>query len=109
MDASQWFKYHNGIVAIFFDAIYMLHDMIAAVTHAAGYNRAKESAKKIDMGLEIEAAIKISFSTVLSSILVGNMKEFTDGAYKSLIGHLNKYSVWSPRGPEVSSVLKARI
>ena len=109
MDASQWFKYHNGIVAIFFDAIYMLHDMIAAVTHAAGYNRAKESAKKIDMGLEIEAAIKISFSTVLSSILVGNMKEFTDGAYKSLIGHLNKYSVWSPRGPEVSSGLKARI
>jgi hypothetical protein len=52
----------------------MLDAMIATVTHTAEANRAKEAAKKIDMGSELEAVMTVSFSTVLPTILVGNMK-----------------------------------
>jgi hypothetical protein len=73
MDAAQWFKDHKGFIAIFVDGIAMLHAMIATVTHTAEANRAKEAAKKIDMGSELEAAITVSFRTVLPSILVRNI------------------------------------
>jgi hypothetical protein len=75
MDAAQWFKDHNGVIAIFVDGVAMLHAMIEIVTHTAEANTAKEAAKKIDMGSELEASITASFSTVLPSILVGNLKE----------------------------------
>ena len=94
MDAAQWFKDHNVIVSIFVDGINILHAMISTVTHTAEANISKESAKKIDMGSNIEAEITSYFSTVLPSILVGNMKEVTSGSYKCLIGYLKKYSVW---------------
>jgi hypothetical protein len=74
MDVAQWFKDHKRVIAIFVDGVAMLHAMISTVTHTAEANRAKEAAKKIDMGSELEAAITVSFSTVLPSILVGNMK-----------------------------------
>ena len=86
----------------------MMHDIIATVTHTAEANRDKESAKKIDMGSELEAVITESFSIVLPSVLVINMKEITDGAYECFICYLNNYSLWSPHGPEGSSGLKAR-
>jgi hypothetical protein len=109
MDVAQWFKDHNGVSAIFVDGVSMLHDMIATVTHTAEANRSKEAAKKIDMGLEREASITASFSTVVPSILVGNTKQVTGGSYECLIGYLKNYSVWLPRGPEGSSGLRARI
>jgi hypothetical protein len=97
------------VIAIFVDGVAMLHAMIATVTHTAEANRAKEAAKKIDICSELEASITASVSTVLPSILVGNMKEVTGGAYECLIGYLKNYSVWSPRGTEGSSGLRARI
>jgi hypothetical protein len=109
MDAAQWFKDHNGVIAIFVDGVSMLHAMIATVTHTAEANIAKEASKKIYMGSELEASITASFSTVLPSILVGNMKNFTGGAYECLISYVKNYSVWSPRGPEGSSGLRTRI
>ena len=108
MDDAQWFKYHNGIVTIFVDGVAMLHDMIAPVTHTAEANRAKKSAKKIDMGSELEAVITASFSIVLTSILVVDMKEVTGGVYDCLVDYLNNYSLWSPHGTEGSSGIKAR-
>ena len=109
MYAAQWFKDHNVVVAIFADGASMLHTMIATVTHTAESNRSKEAAKKIDMRLDLEAAIIASFSTVLLSIMVGNVKEDTVGAYECLIGYLKNYSVWSPHGPEGSHGLKTRV
>ena len=87
----------------------MLHAMIATVTNIAEANRSKESADKIYMGLELEAAITASFITMLPSVLVRNMKEVTGGAYKCWVVYLKKYSLWSPHGPEGLYGLKAII
>ena len=94
IDAAQWFKDHKGVIGIFVDGVAMLHAMIATVTHTDESNRAKEAAKKIDIGLELEAEITASFSTVLPSIWVGNMEEVTGGACECLVGYLESYSVW---------------
>ena len=94
MDSTQWFLYHKGFIAIFVDGVAMLHAMIATLTHTDESNRAKEAAKKIDIGLELEAEITASFSTVLPSIWVGNMEEVTGGACEFLVGYLESYSVW---------------
>jgi hypothetical protein len=111
MDTAHWFKDHNGIIAIFVDGVAKLHAMIVTGTHTAEANRAKEDAKKIDMDSELEASITASFITVLfitvlPSILVGNMKEVTGGAYECLIVYLKTYSVWSPRVKTVASQVK---
>ena len=108
IDAAQWFKDHKGVIGIFVDGVAMLHDMIAPVTHTAEANRAKKSAKKIDMGSELEAVITASFSIVLTSILVVDMKEVTGGVYDCLVDYLKNYSLWSPHGTEGSSGIKAR-
>ena len=100
MDAAQCFKYHNVIVAIFFYGVAILHAMIETVTHTAESKRAKEAAKKIYMGSELEAAITAYFSTVLPYILVGKVKEVAGESYDCLIGYLRNYPVGFPRGPE---------
>ena len=81
MDSTQWFLYHKGFIAIFVDGVAMLHAMIATMNNTSSNNRAKEASKKTDMGSYIEAAIKVTFTTLLPYILVGNMKEITCGAY----------------------------
>ena len=70
---------------------------------------AQESDKNILLGSEIEASIRASFSTVLTSILVGNKKETTGGAYEFLVIYIKNYSIWHPHGAQVSSGLKTRI
>ena len=74
IDAAQCFNDQKGVIYIFVYGVDKLYAMIATVTRTSEANRAKESAKKVDMGLELEASITESFSTVLPSILVGNMK-----------------------------------
>ena len=74
MDSSQWFNYHKGVIDIFVYGLAVLHATIEIVTHTDEFNRYKESAKKIDMGTYLKAAIAASFITGLTSIFVGNRK-----------------------------------
>ena len=76
-------------------------------THTQDYLRAQESAKNILLGSEIEASIRSSFSTVLPSIIVGNNKETTGGAYECLFRYIKDYSIWHPSGDQGYSGLIA--
>ena len=82
----QWFKDRNGNISIFVDAVSMLQSIFAAHTLNQDSLRAQESAKNILLRSEIESSIMDSFSTVLTSILVGNKNETTGGAYECLVG-----------------------
>ena len=78
-------------------------------THTQDYLRAQESAKNILLGSEIEASIRASFSTVLPSILVGNNKETTGGAYECLVWHIKYHFIWHPSGAQGYSGLISRM
>ena len=85
MYAARWFKYGKVVIEIFVDGVALVNSMITTVTHTAEANRDKEYTKRIDTGLDLEAEITESFSTVLPSILLGNMKEVADRAYECFV------------------------
>ena len=45
----------------------------------------------------------------MTSILVGNKKETTGGAYECLFGYIKDYSIWNTHGAQGSSGLRIRI
>ena len=53
----------------------------------------QEAAKNILLASGIGASIRDSFGTVLPSILVGNKKDTTGGAYECLVGYIKDYSI----------------
>ena len=87
----------------------MLQSIGAAHTLTQDSFCAQEAAKKILLGYDIESYIRDSFSTVLPSILVGNMKETTGGAYECLVGNIKGYSIWNLCVAQVSSGPRAII
>ena len=87
----------------------MIQSIVAAHTLIQDTLRAQGSAKNILLGSDIEASIRDSFSTVLTSILVGNKNETTGCVYKYLVGYIKDYSIWHPRGYQGSSGLITRI
>ena len=96
----QWFKGRNGKIAILANAVAMLQSIGATHTLNQDYLCDQEATKKILLGSEIGASIRDSFSTVLLSILVGNKKERTDGAYEFLVGYIKDYYIWHPCGAQ---------
>ena len=45
----------------------------------------------------------------MPSVLVGNKKGTTGGAYEYLVGYINNYSIWHPHGAQGSSGLRTII
>ena len=64
----------------------------------------KNLPKKTRLGSEIEASIRDSFSTILSSIIVGNKNETTGSAYECLVRYMKYYYIWHPSVAQGSSV-----
>ena len=84
----QWLKDHNGKIAYFADIVAMLQSIGATHTLTQYYLHAQEATKNILLGYEIEASFRDSFSTFLTSILVGNKKETTGGDYEYLVSYI---------------------
>ena len=92
----QCFKDRNGKIVIFPDAVTMIQSIGATHTLTRYSLHAQESSKKIRLGSEIEASIRDSFSTILSSIIVGNKNETTGSAYECLVRYMKYYSIFIP-------------
>ena len=105
----QWFMDRNEFFTIFADVVAMLQSIGATHTLTKYSLCAQETAKNILLGYEIEASIRDLFSNVLPSILVGNKKDITGGAYECLVGYIKHYSIWHPRGAQLSSDLRTII
>ena len=59
----------------------LLHAIGETVVHTFEATYTREAANKIDLGYDLEAPIRASFSTTLPSILVGNKKETIKGEF----------------------------
>ena len=78
---------------MFSDAVAMLHSIGATHNLTQDCLSSQEASRNIILGSDTKASIRASFSTVLPSILVGNNKETTSGAYKCLVGYIKDYSI----------------
>jgi Tfp pilus assembly protein PilN len=56
-DCVQWYRANYGKVALFADAVALLHSINATVVHSAEALKSKEAAKKVDFETELEASI----------------------------------------------------
>jgi hypothetical protein len=108
-DCVAWFVANNGKIALFADAVALLRSINATVVHANDSLKSQKAAWDVEQASELEASIIASFSTTLPSILVGNKKDLSGGAYECLISYLKDYSIWHPAGPQGSSGLKTRL
>ena len=89
----QWLKDHNGKNSFFADTVAMLQSIGDTHTLTQYSLHAQEATKNILLGSDIEAYIRDSFSNFLPSILVGNKKETTGGAYEYLVSYIKVYSI----------------
>jgi hypothetical protein len=80
------------MIGVFCDAVALLHTIQAPVVNEAEATKAMEAQQKVSMSTDLEAAIIMSFSTILPSILVGNKKEGTGGTFDWLKSYLKTYA-----------------
>lgn len=95
----SWFQSRELSIAIFVDALAMLHSIRSPVVHQDEASKQREAQGKTDMSSGLDASVKTSFDTTIPSILVGGKKlPEGGGAYDWLKSYLKTYEVWKRPG-----------